>query len=51
LDVVESSLVVKAEQARIAREFQALLTHATSKSDPAKRRLYERMKEANKRGR
>lgn len=51
LDAVENSLIVKREHARIAREFQDLMTRKTARDDEGKRTLYLRMKEANKRGR
>jgi hypothetical protein len=50
LDAVENSLLVKGEQARIAREFQEVLRDRAPRLDPRKRTLYERMKEANRRG-
>jgi hypothetical protein len=51
LDAIEDKLLVKGEQAHIAREFQQVLQERTPRDDPRKRALYERMREANRRGR
>jgi hypothetical protein len=50
LDAIEGRVVVKAEHVAIAREFQALLKHRTPLDDPRKQALYDKMKEANRRG-
>lgn len=51
LDALENRLVVKREHARVAREFQTLMSHRTPMRDPAKAQCYEDMKVLNRRGR
>ena len=51
LDAVEDALIVKREQARLARSFQELLAERTPMDDPRKQACYDEMRELNKRGR
>lgn len=51
LDGVEEFLVVKKDQATVAREFQSILKWRTPMNDPRKKYLYDKMKELNARGR
>jgi hypothetical protein len=50
LNAIENSLLVKQEQAKIARKFQSLLEERSPRLDPRKAELFNEMKEANRRG-
>ncbi len=51
LDSIAEKLIIKREHARVAYEFQALLTHRSPVNAPEKVRLFERMRELNAKGR
>lgn len=50
LDATEQFLITKAPQAKLAREFQALLKPRTARITDEKHSIYLKMKEANRRG-